>query len=372
MKYNRSDCSETGRLQLESIEKSASAAAGIVRRMKADSNREDINMETIKNYLESMFAALPNTPEVLKAKYELGQMMEDKYTELIEAGKAENEAVGIVISEFGNLDEVADALGIETILQQQEPDNMPLLGIEEAREYIADAGRTGFLIGLGVLLCICCPTGAIIGGVMGNEVAGAVGIAALFLFIAAGVGLFIYSSVHMSRYDMILKHRCRIDYGTAAWVNEQRDGYRSTRAVFLAIGVILCILSVVPVSVIGMLEQETEEMMGFSAALIFVLIGIGVLMIIASSQRVDAYNKLLNLNAPGTVGSTYRGSGSDDEVYYENKAVDGIMSVYWPTITCIYLVWSFLTFRWGFTWIIWPIAAVVETLIKRTLGRKIS
>ena len=102
------------------------------------------------------------------------------------------------------------------------------------------------------------------------------------------------------------------------------------------------------------------------------LIGIGVLMIIASSQRVDAYNKLLNLNAPGTVGSTYRGSGSDDEVYYENKAVDGIMSVYWPTITCIYLIWSFLTFRWGFTWIIWPIAAVVETLIKRTLGRKIS
>ena len=46
------------------------------------------------------------------------------------------------------------------------------------------------------------------------------------------------------------------------------------------------------------------------------------------------------------------------------------MSVYWPTITCIYLIWSFLTFRWGFTWIIWPIAAIVETLIKRTLGTR--
>ena len=33
-------------------------------------------METIRNYLESMFSQLPNTPEVLKAKYELGQMME--------------------------------------------------------------------------------------------------------------------------------------------------------------------------------------------------------------------------------------------------------------------------------------------------------
>lgn len=43
-------------------------------------------METIKNYLENMFSHLPNTPEVQKAKYELYQMMEDKYNELISEG----------------------------------------------------------------------------------------------------------------------------------------------------------------------------------------------------------------------------------------------------------------------------------------------
>ena len=37
-------------------------------------------METIRNYLESMFANLPGTPEVRRAKDELWQMMEDKYT----------------------------------------------------------------------------------------------------------------------------------------------------------------------------------------------------------------------------------------------------------------------------------------------------
>ena len=31
-------------------------------------------------------------------------MMEDKYTELKNEGKSENEAVGTVIAEFGNLD----------------------------------------------------------------------------------------------------------------------------------------------------------------------------------------------------------------------------------------------------------------------------
>ena len=69
-------------------------------------------METIKKYLEAMFANLPRTPEVIKAKDELWQMMEDKYTELIGEGKTENEAVGTVISEFGNLEDLADVLGL--------------------------------------------------------------------------------------------------------------------------------------------------------------------------------------------------------------------------------------------------------------------
>ncbi len=64
-------------------------------------------METIKNYLEAMIAGMPDTPEVRKAKAELLQMMEDKYNELISEGQSENTAVGTVISEFGNLDELA-------------------------------------------------------------------------------------------------------------------------------------------------------------------------------------------------------------------------------------------------------------------------
>ena len=70
-------------------------------------------MDTIKSYLETMFANLPATTEVLKAKDELWGMMEDKYNELISEGKSENEAVGTVISEFGNLDELAETLGLK-------------------------------------------------------------------------------------------------------------------------------------------------------------------------------------------------------------------------------------------------------------------
>ncbi len=46
-----------------------------------------------------------------------------------------------------------------------------------------------------------------------------------------------------------------------------------------------------------------------------------------------------------------------------NKVLDAFMSVYWLTIVCVYLCWSFLTYDWYITWIIWPISAVVRGMI---------
>ena len=91
-------------------------------------------METIKNYLETMFKNLPQTEKVLKAKSELLQMMEDKYTELVNQGKSENEAIGTVIAEFGNLEELAEDLGIAEVLQEKK-DNA------EGQDQAAEAGK---------------------------------------------------------------------------------------------------------------------------------------------------------------------------------------------------------------------------------------
>ncbi|MBR1865927.1 MAG: hypothetical protein IJ801_05415 [Lachnospiraceae bacterium] len=45
------------------------------------------------------------------------------------------------------------------------------------------------------------------------------------------------------------------------------------------------------------------------------------------------------------------------------------MSVYWPTITSIYLIWSFLTFNWWVTWMIWPIAGIVNVVLNSNLKK---
>ena len=113
-------------------------------------------METIKNYLESMFRNLPNTPEVLKAKSELLQMMEDKYAELIREGKSENEAVATVISEFGNLDEVAASLGIKDVIGKGEEHQRRSLSLEEVKEFITDGCASMLYKAIGIAFFICC------------------------------------------------------------------------------------------------------------------------------------------------------------------------------------------------------------------------
>lgn len=165
-------------------------------------------METIRTYLENMFLSLPRTKDVLKAKEELLSMMEDKYSELKSDGKSENEAVGIVIAEFGNLQELADEFGIVETLRQVEDEPMKkVLGISTVKDFIDNRVKASLRIATGVLLCIWAPILIIIAGTMenagyfdswalGGNGALAVGLVVLFVMAAAGVGLFIMSGAY--------------------------------------------------------------------------------------------------------------------------------------------------------------------------------
>ena len=69
-------------------------------------------MDTIETFLDNMFAPYPATPRLIEARSELRAMMEDAYNDAIAQGKTHNEAVGRVITDFGNLHELAPVLGI--------------------------------------------------------------------------------------------------------------------------------------------------------------------------------------------------------------------------------------------------------------------
>lgn len=111
-------------------------------------------MDTIMGYLNNMFTSLPRTEQTYKLKQDLLASMEEKYYELKKEGKSENEAVGIVISEFGNIDELIDELGIT---MGGEDTLLPVLAPEDTWGYLVAKKTSGFMVGIGVMLCIIGP-----------------------------------------------------------------------------------------------------------------------------------------------------------------------------------------------------------------------
>lgn len=323
-------------------------------------------MDTIKNYLETMFQNMPNTAEVKRAKYELGQMMEDKYTELKNEGKSENEAIGIVISEFGNLDELALDLGISDFMKADTVFTGTSLSMDEVKDYIKAKTQEGFFIGIGVLLCICSPCGIIISDTIGDFET-IIGLLMLFLCIAAAVGLFVFSGGMMQKWSYLKKQPCTIDFATANYVHNQRENYRMTYTLFITVGVILCVLCFVPLVIMDSLGcSDFIESIGVSILLI--LIGLGVCFFISAGNKQAAYDTILKLNSASVMGGNFVRSQMQGR--YSNKTVAAIMSIYWPTVTCIYLCWSFISMDWHITWIIWVIAGLINTFITNAFSEQ--
>ncbi len=319
-------------------------------------------METIKNYLETMFANMPNTPEVKKAKDELLQMMEDKYNELTAQGISENEAVGTVISEFGNLDELAEDLGLEKEVNEantrQENVNRRFVSMDEVKRYLSYRTKSAVFISVGVMLCIISVIFPILGGIS-TMISPGPSVGLMFLSIAIAVGLFIVNGVLSRDWSYIRREPCQIDMSTAEYVKNRLHSFRPVNAILLSIGVLLCAFCWVPVAATGS---------AYMTVILFLMIGFGVLLIIYSSMTSKGMERILRLNDSTTISGTYSDGA---QVEYTSKTAEVIMSVYWPTITCIYLCVSFLTFAWYITWIIWPIAAILHKIFSTAWAKEV-
>jgi hypothetical protein len=322
-------------------------------------------MEAIRNYLESMFMNLPDTPEVRKAKTELGQLMEDKYTDLLHSGKTENEAVGTVISEFGNLNEIAGDLGIGSVVSKTATDDRRHVTLEEVKAYFTDKGRQAQQTALGVMLCILSPVPTIIFSDTRYE--SSLGVVLLFIMIAAAVGLFIYSGSMIRDWEFLSQRPCSVDLATTKYTEDEERRARPAYAGMLTAGIALCICSAIPAILLDGQENLNPVLDNISGACVLLFVSVGVFLIILASIRESGYRNILGINAPGTMGGRYPRAAADDSEY--SKTVRIILSVYWPTVTCCYLIWSFLTRRWDITWIIWPLAAIACKLIE-VIGEK--
>lgn len=318
-------------------------------------------METIISYIENLFRAYPDTPKVQKARAELLGIMEDKYHELKAEGKSENEAIGIVISEFGSMEEIAFELGLvenKTGTEQRLEDTIEIkrLSMDEAEAYIKIEESFGVKIGIGVALCILSPVPVVIMevlqsiGLLAVNLSDTFGAAALFFIVAAAVGIFIVSGISHGKYEDYEKKALLLDGRTRTMLTEQYESYRQIFGIKIAAGVALCILSVIPVVLIdGIFGTASYAWLNeLSSISLFVFVAGGVYLFITTGVKNGAYETLLG-----------KGKKITKEQKKKDKWIGVAASIYWPVITAVYLGYSLVTMEWGRSWVIWPVAGII-------------
>lgn len=82
-------------------------------------------MEAIRNYVEALFAILPQNADTQRIKADMLSNLEEKYHTLLEEGKNEAEATGIVIASIGSADELRETFGFADAPASAEPDAVP-------------------------------------------------------------------------------------------------------------------------------------------------------------------------------------------------------------------------------------------------------
>ncbi|NCC68585.1 MAG: XRE family transcriptional regulator [Clostridia bacterium] len=247
-----------------------------------------------------------------------------------------------------------------------EPTQKVRVSLAQAKDFLAAKAKYGRRTALGVALCIISPVTLILlagssetkarSMCVSESVAAGVGVTVLLLLVAAAVAVFIISGSSMRRFSYLYKSDLELEYGVFGIIKEKRDNYENKYNIQTAAGVSLCILSVVPLILAGVFSASDFVCIVFTA-LLLMIVAAAVSLLISGSSVMNSFAVLLQ---DGDFSAENRES---------NKKSARIGGVFWTLTTAAYLAWSFVTFDWQITWIIWPVAALVFSAICAAVKR---
>jgi len=231
------------------------------------------------------------------------------------------------------------------------------VSLEEANAFLHVNLQSAGQIAMGVMLCILSPVLLILLAVAGEtqvvsftEDQGAVfGVIVLFLFLAGAVAIFVRNGLRMSEYDYLEKEWIETEYGVTGMVKERKKEYEQTHTRELVIGIMLCVLAVIPLFAGALIDDDNDMLLAICTCVLLAVIACGVHLIVRTSVIWGGFQRLLE-----------EGDYCRDQKHSRRR---NIMTIYWAIVTALYLGYSFLTFRWESSWIIWPVAGVLGAVV---------
>ena len=229
------------------------------------------------------------------------------------------------------------------------------IGRKDAEAYLKHEAVWAPAVARGVSLCILSPALLILLSGLSAEgilpiselLAGGIGTVVLLITVAAAVTLFIRYSMEAHGFEFIQDDRFELEGGVENAIREKKMLVLGECTKKITSGVVICILASVPL----LAAAFTEKILLLIFSLVFLLCAVaaGVNLLVRAGIVWDSYSKLLR---DGDYSRRLHGS-----------LTDKIGSFYWPLVTAVYLLWSFISGKWELTWIVWPAAALIFAAI---------
>ena len=167
------------------------------------------------------------------------------------------------------------------------------------------------------------------GGNLSENTAVGIGVSVVLVMVSLAVAIFISYGIRGKAYEYLKKELIETAYGVKGLVKEKKQNYEGTYTRGIIMGVVFCILAVIPL-LIGIAMEQPEYMITSDVSILLLLVAVGVFLIVRVSTINGSYDMLLQ---EGEYSQKEKAVKKKFEIY---------STAYWCIATAIYLGWSFL------------------------------
>ena len=283
--------------------------------------------------------------------------------------------------DLDKLVQLSEALGVSTdyLLKDEQAQSAPVPATaeqtvkprhvtqEEARRYLQLQTAAIPKTTLGVALCVWSSIVLIGLPVLRStlnwgfpeEICSGIGLCVLLVMVAAGVALLLTASGKLREFEYLEREPIETDNGAREQALSMQREVLPICAKRNTIGVVLCILSVLPLFALMCVPGVPDGYYSLAVCALLLLVGIACLLLVRTGSMRGAVDKLLE----------------QGDYTRENKAksrfVGAVSAAYWLVVTAVFLFYTFCPNGNGqpqYSWFIWAIAGVLYGALMAALS----
>lgn len=283
--------------------------------------------------------------------------------------------------DLDKLVQLSEALGVSTdyLLKDEQAQSAPVPATaeqtvkprhvtqEEARRYLQLQTAAIPKTTLGVALCVWSPIALIGLPVLRStlnwgfpeEICSGIGLCVLLVMVAAGVALLLTASGKLREFEYLEREPIETDNGAREQALHMQREMASFCTRQNTIGVVLCILSVLPLFALMCVPGVPDGYYSLAVCALLLLVGIACLLLVRTGSMRGAVDKLLE----------------QGDYTRENKAksrfVGAVSAAYWLVVTATFLFYTFGPNGNGqpqYSWFIWAISGVLYGALMAALS----